>query len=228
MAEEVRRITGATDRPLLVDADTGWGSPVAVERAGRELRRAGAAAIQIEDQVLEKRCGHRPNKRLVPRGEMRARVEALREGAGDDVAIVARTDALAVRGMDEAIERALDFARVGADVVFLEAAAGLDQYRAVADATSLPVLANMTEFGVTPLHSVDELAGAGVSYVLYPLSIFRMMNAAAVTGLASIRGTGTQQSCLDRMQTRDELYAALDYHRWEGRIDDHARITEQL
>jgi methylisocitrate lyase len=220
VAEETRRITAATSLPLLVDADTGWGPRPMVERAVRELERAGAAAIQLEDQVAEKRCGHRPNKRLAGSAEMEERIAAaVCARVSPDFAVVGRTDALAVEGTDAAVERATRYVAAGADIIFLEGAGEPRQYSAVATATGVPVLANLTEFGVTPLFTVAELAAASVSLALYPLSAFRAMSAAAVRVFAAIRADGTQAAVLPEMQTRADLYDVLDYEADERRAD---------
>jgi len=221
VAEETRRVAGATDLPLLVDADTGWGPPPMVERAVRELERAGAAAVQIEDQVLEKRCGHRPDKRLVTAETMEARVAAAAAARGDaSFAVVARTDAIAVEGLDAAIERAQRYVAAGADVIFVEAVTSLEDYAEAAKATGVPILANLTEFGVTPLFTLKELRDAHVAFALYPLSAFRAMSAAAVRVFESIRRDGTQAGVVEDMQTRAELYEVLDYEAYERRMDD--------
>jgi methylisocitrate lyase len=221
VAEETRRVAGATDLPLLVDADTGWGPPPMVERAVRELERAGAAAVQIEDQVLEKRCGHRPDKRLVTAETMEARVAAAAAARRDaSFAVVARTDAIAVEGLDAAIERAQRYVAAGADIIFVEAVTSLEDYAEAAKATGVPILANLTEFGVTPLFTLEELRDAHVAFALYPLSAFRAMSAAAVRVFESIRRDGTQAGVLEDMQTRAELYEVLDYEAYERRMDD--------
>jgi methylisocitrate lyase len=227
VADDTRRITGACDLPLLVDADTGWGPPLMVERTVRELERAGAAAIQLEDQVPEKRCGHRPNKSLVTPEVMEARIgAALAARVDPGFAIVARTDSLAVTGLDGAVERARRYVAAGADIVFLEGAGSLKEYAAVAEATGAPVLANMTEYGVTPLFGLDELRDAGVSFVLYPVSAFRAMSAAAARVFEAIRKDGTQAGVLGQMQTRAELYDILDYEAIEQRMNDFALSEE--
>jgi methylisocitrate lyase len=225
VAEETRRITAASALPLLVDADTGWGGPLMVERTGRELARAGAAAIQLEDQVLEKRCGHRPNKRLVAEATMVSRIDAARQGGGDALAVVARTDALARGGVEEAVQRSKAYATAGANVLFLEAATSIEEYAAVSAVVDLPVLANLTEFGVTPAFTLDDLGAAGVRYVLYPLTVFRSMSAAAVRTLELLRAD-RQASALASMQTRAELYEVLDYDRWERRADADAALDD--
>jgi methylisocitrate lyase len=221
VAEETRRVAGATDLPLLVDADTAWGPPPMVERAVRELERAGAAGVQIEDQVLEKRCGHRPDKRLVTAETMEARVAAAAAARRDaSFAVVARTDAIAVEGFDAAIERAQRYVAAGADSIFLEAVTSLEDYAEAAKATGVPILANLTEFGVTPLFTLEELRDAHVAFALYPLSAFRAMSAAAVRVFESIRRDGTQAGVVEDMQTRAELYEVLDYEAYERRMDD--------
>jgi methylisocitrate lyase len=226
VAEETRRITAVTSLPLLVDADTGWGPRPMVERAVRALERAGAAAIQLEDQVAEKRCGHRPNKQLADRAEMEDRIAAaVSARISPAFAVVGRTDALAVEGLDAAVMRARSYVAAGADIIFLEGAGELRQYAAVAAATGVPVLANLTEFGVTPLFTATELAAAGVSLALYPLSAFRAMSAAAVRVFAAIRADGTQARTVPEMQTRAELYDVLDYEAHERQADLRASGT---
>jgi methylisocitrate lyase len=226
VAEETRRITAATELPLLVDADTGFGPPLMIERAVRELERAGAAAIQLEDQVQEKRCGHRPNKRLAEPTEMEERIAAaVSARVSPAFAVVGRTDALAVEGLAATLERARRYAAAGADIIFLEGAGELREYSAVAEVTAGPVLANLTEFGVTPLFTADELGAAGVLIALYPLSAFRAMSAAAMRVFTAIRSEGTQAAVLPEMQTRAELYDILDYQAHEQRADEHAAVT---
>ena len=219
---DVRRITAATTLPLLVDVDTGWDDPAATVRA---LIAAGAAAVHLEDQVPAKRCGHRPGKQLVTAEEMIARIEAAVVGRADAAfAIMARTDAVAVEGLDAAIERALRYCAAGADFIFAEACTELAHYEAFAGALPVPVLANLTEFGRTPLFTVEQLRGAGVAMALYPLSAFRAMNAAAIATYETIRADGTQRAIIARMQTREQLYETLDYHAAEQRLDhDHER-----
>ncbi|MEW7851424.1 methylisocitrate lyase [Massilia aurea] len=218
---DVRRITDVCDLPLLVDVDTGFGaSAFNVARTVRSLSKAGAAACHIEDQVGAKRCGHRPGKEIVSKDEMVDRIKAAADARlDDDFAIMARTDALAVEGLDAAIERAVACVEAGADMIFPEAMTTLDMYRQFAAAVKVPVLANITEFGATPLFTVDELAGAGVGLVLYPLSAFRAMNKAAENVYNAIRRDGTQQNVLDTMQTRAELYDRIDYHSYEQKLD---------
>lgn len=217
---DARRITDVTDLPLLVDIDTGWGGAFNIARAIRALTRAGVAAVHIEDQVLQKRCGHRPGKAIVSQAEMVDRVKAAVDAKTDaDFVIMARTDALQAEGLQAAIERACACVEAGADMIFPEAMTGLDQYAAFAKAVRVPILANITEFGATPLYSVDELREAGVALVLYPLSAFRAMAKAALEVYAAIRRDGHQRNVLDRMQTRMELYEHLGYHEFERKLD---------
>jgi methylisocitrate lyase len=219
--EDLRRITGATALPVLVDADTGWGSPLMVARTVRELVRAGAAGCHLEDQVQAKRCGHRPGKVLVSAREMAARLKAAADGRTDPgFVLVARTDALAVEGLEGAIDRAGRYLEAGADWIFLEAATSLEDYRRAARALNAPVLANMTEFGATPLLARDELGQAGVAAVIYPLSAFRAMSRAAERVYEVIRKEGTQRELLGAMQTREELYAVLGYREYERKADE--------
>jgi methylisocitrate lyase len=221
VCEDVRRITGAADLPLLVDADTGFGGAFNIARACRELVRAGAAGLHLEDQVQAKRCGHRPGKALVPPAEMVDRVKAAVDARGDSsFVIMARTDAHAVEGQQAAVERALRYAEAGADMIFAEALTSLEEYRQFTSSIGVPVLANLTEFGKTPLFTTAELAGVGVRLVLYPLSAFRAMSEAALVVYEAIRRDGTQKAVLPRMQTREELYRVLDYHRYERKLDD--------
>ncbi len=218
---DVRRITDVCPLPLLVDVDTGFGaSAFNIARTVRSLIKSGAAAMHIEDQVGAKRCGHRPGKELVPKEEMVDRIKAAVDAKTDpDFVVMARTDALAVEGLDRAIERALACVDAGADAVFPEAMTELSMYRKFADAVKVPVLANITEFGATPLFTLDELRSAGVAIALYPLSAFRAMNAAALKVYNAIRKEGTQKSVVDLMQTRDDLYEALDYLAYERKLD---------
>jgi methylisocitrate lyase len=219
--EDVRRITAATPLPLLVDADTGFGGAFNIARSVKELTRAGAAGMHIEDQVQTKRCGHRPGKAIVPQEEMVDRIKAAVDARSDPAfVIMARTDALAVEGIEPAIERAQACREAGADMIFPEAVTDLDQYRRFAKALGIPILANITEFGQTPLLGIEELRKAGVGLALYPLSAFRAMSRAAEAVYRTIRTDGTQKNALDAMQTRDELYDALDYHRYEQTLDD--------
>jgi methylisocitrate lyase len=218
--EDVRRITGACALPLLADADTGFGPAFMIARSVKEFIKAGAAGIHIEDQVAAKRCGHRPGKAIVSRGEMVDRIKAAVDAKTDpEFVIMARTDALAVEGLDAALERAEAYRAAGADMLFPEALTQLDQYRAFRQAVDIPILANMTEFGKTPLFDLPELAKAGVDMVLYPLTLNRLMNQAAVQGLMALRDDGHQMSLVARMQTREELYRVLGYHEYERKLD---------
>jgi methylisocitrate lyase len=220
VCEDVRRIAGATDLPLLVDADTGWGSAFMIARTISEMTRAGAAGCHLEDQVGVKRCGHRPGKALVEPGEMCDRLKAAVDGRSDaSFVIMARTDAHAVEGQQAAIDRAVSYVEAGADMIFAEALTTLDEYRQFVKAVEVPVLANLTEFGRTPLFTVDELAAAGIAMTLYPLSAFRAMSKAALEVYSAIRSDGTQQAVVDRMQTRMELYDVLGYQAYEDRLD---------
>jgi len=220
VSDEVRRITAATSLPLLVDADTGWGHAFTIARTTRELIRAGAAGMHLEDQVAAKRCGHRPGKALVSTGEMVDRIKAAVDGRTDpDFVIMARTDAHASEGAAAAIERASAYVAAGADMIFAEALHTLDEYQAFTRAVPVPVLANITEFGKTPLFTVEELRGVGVGLVLYPLSAFRAMSAAALEVYTAIRRDGSQRGVLERMQTRAELYEVLGYHDYERKLD---------
>jgi methylisocitrate lyase len=217
--EDTRRITYASEKPLLVDADTGFGGALNIQRTIRELIRAGAAGCHIEDQVAAKRCGHRPGKAIVPLGEMVDRIKAAVDARDQDFVIMARTDALAVEGLDSAIERAQACAEAGADILFPEAVTDIDHYQRFADASGIPVLANITEFGSTPLFTTSELAIAGVSLALYPLSAFRAMNQAALKVYHAIRQQGSQAGVVELMQTRMELYEFLGYHDAEQHLD---------
>ena len=218
---DVRRITDCTTLPLLVDADTGFGSAFNIARTVKSLIKSGAGALHIEDQVQAKRCGHRAGKAIVSKDEMVDRIKAAVDARSDaDFVIMARTDALAVEGIESTIERAVACVEAGADAIFPEALTELGMYRRFADAVSVPVLANITEFGATPLFTVDELAGAGVSIVLYPLSAFRAMNAAALMVYQTVRAEGTQKNVVASMQTRAELYDYLDYHAYERKLDE--------
>jgi methylisocitrate lyase len=218
---DVRRITDVCELPLLVDVDTGFGSAFNIARTVKSLIKFGAGAMHIEDQVQAKRCGHRPGKEIVPKDEMVDRIKAAADARADaDFVIMARTDALAVEGLDAAIERAHACVEAGADMIFPEAMTELSMYRKFADAVRVPVLANITEFGQTPLFTVDELRSANVSLVLYPLSAFRAMNQAALMVYESVRREGSQKNVLAAMQTRDELYDYLDYHKYEQKLDD--------
>jgi len=217
---DVRRITDAVDTPLLVDIDTGWGGAFNIARSVKSVIKAGAAALHIEDQVSAKRCGHRPNKAIVSLDEMVDRVKAAVDARTDpEFVIMARTDALAVEGLQSAIDRACACVEAGADMIFPEAITELGMYKQFVDAVKVPVLANITEFGSTPLFTVDELASADVSMVLYPLSAFRAMNQAALKVYQTTRKEGTQKNVLNLMQTRMELYDHLGYHAFEQKLD---------
>jgi methylisocitrate lyase len=221
VCEDIRRITGATGLPLLVDADTGWGGAAMIARTVREMTRAGAAGCHLEDQVQAKRCGHREGKRLVSAATMCGRIRAAVDARKDQgFVVMARTDAHAVEGMSSAVERARAYAGAGADMIFAEALATLGEYSAFTSALGdVPVLANMTEFGKTPLFTLDELRSAGVAIALYPLGAFRAMSRAAAEVYAAIRREGTQKSVLAGMQTRAELYDILRYEEQERRVD---------
>jgi methylisocitrate lyase len=218
---DVRRITDVCELPLLVDSDTGFGGAFNIERTIKSLIKFGAAATHIEDQVQAKRCGHRPGKEIVSRDEMVDRIKAAADARSDpSFVIMARTDALAVEGLEAAIDRACACVEAGADMIFPEAITELGMYRRFADAVKVPVLANITEFGKTPLFSVEELRSAHVSLVLYPLSAFRAMNQAALRVYEAVRRDGTQKNVVGSMQTRDELYDFLDYHAYERKLDE--------
>jgi methylisocitrate lyase len=220
VCEDIRRISGATSLPLLVDADTGWGAVFNIQRTVKEFIRAGAAACHIEDQVQAKRCGHRPGKAVVAREDFADRIKAAVDGRIDDqFLIVARTDALAVEGIDSAIERSVAAQEAGADVIFAEACITLEDYQRFISALKIPVLANLTEFGKTPYFTVDQLGAIGIAMIIYPLSAFRAMAKAAEGVYAAIRQERTQVNVVDRMQTRMELYDVLGYHAYEQKID---------
>ena len=217
---DVRRITDVTEAPLLVDIDTGFGGAFNIARSIRNVIKAGAAAVHIEDQVQAKRCGHRPNKAIVSQAEMVDRIKAAVDAKTDpDFVIMARTDALAVEGLQSAIDRACACVEAGADMIFPEAITELDMYQQFAAAVKVPILANITEFGATPLFTTDELRNADVSMVLYPLSAFRAMNQAALKVYEAVRRDGTQSNVVDLMQTRAELYEHLNYHAYEQKLD---------
>jgi len=221
VSEDVFRITSITDLPLIVDADTGFTDPA---RTAQVLNEAGAAAIQLEDQVEDKRCGHRPGKVLVSTQEMQQRIKAAIKGRDDpNFAIIARTDALAVEGLTAAIERANSYVEAGAQMIFAEALTDIDEYRQFTAEVPVPIIANITEFGKTPLYSMDDLAAAGVQVVLYPLTAFRAMSAAALDVYQTLRRERSQVTLLDRLQTRDELYEILNYHQYEQQLD--AKLT---
>ena len=218
--EDVKRITSASSLPLLVDVDTGWGGAFNIARTVKEMTRAGCGAIHIEDQVSQKRCGHRPNKAIVSESEMVDRIKAASDARDDEnFVIMARTDALAVEGLAAAIDRAAACVDAGADMIFPEAMKELADYKAFSEAVKVPILANITEFGSTPLFDITELAGAGVQIVLYPLSAFRAMNKAAEEVYKELLAQGTQKGLLKKMQTREELYDYLGYHEFEKKLD---------
>lgn len=218
--DDAARIMAACSLPLLVDIDTGWGTELTIQRTVRTLERMGVAAVHMEDQVAAKRCGHRPGKELVDTKEMQARVEAASSSRDDSSFIImARTDAVAVEGIDSAIQRAKDYVSAGADMIFAEAVETLEDFRRISEAVKVPVLANLTEFGRTPYFTLQQLHSAGVQMALYPLTAFRAMNAAAKTTYETIRKTGSQECILNTLQTRDELYRILNYLTEEKRVD---------
>ena len=218
--EDVRRIRSASNLPLLVDIDTGWGSALGISRTIKEMISAGASGVHIEDQVSEKRCGHRPNKEIVSCSEMVDRIKAAKDAKTDeDFLLMARTDAFALGGLQEVIDRSNAFIEAGAEAIFPEAISSLKDYEEISKNVSKPVLANITEFGMTPLFSHNELADAGVEIVLHPLSAFRAMSKAAEKVYATLASGGDHEGLLDKMQTRDELYDVLDYHMYEEKID---------
>ena len=218
---DVRRITGVCDLPLLVDADTGFGpSAFNIGRTVKDLIKAGAAAMHIEDQVQAKRCGHRPNKEIVSKNEMVDRIKAAVDARTDsDFCVMARTDSIAIEGLDAAIERANAYIEAGADLVFPEAMRDLESYKKFSAGVGKPILANITEFGLTPLFTRDELGASGVGMILYPLSAFRAMNKAAENVFEAIRRDGTQAGVIDSMQTREELYESINYYEFEKALD---------
>ena len=218
---DVERITSVCELPLLVDADTGWGGAFNISRMVKSMITSGAAGIHIEDQVEQKRCGHRPNKELVSSEEMQNRIKAGVDAKTDsDFMIMARTDAIANEGLDSALGRAASYVEAGADAIFAEAITEIEDYKKFSENLNVPILANITEFGKTPLFSKEELKEAGVNMILYPLSAFRAMSKAAEGVYSEILEKGTQQDLIDRMQTREELYEVLDYHTFEKKLDD--------
>jgi len=218
---DIRRITSCVDLPLLVDADTGWGHAFNIARSVKEISKAGAAALHLEDQISAKRCGHRPNKELVSKEEMSDRIKAAVDArTNDDFVIMARTDAHASEGQEKALERASKYVEAGADMIFAEAIHTLKEYKEFTNEIKVPVLANITEFGATPLFTLNELENAGIKMALYPLSAFRAMNKAALDVFEDIKKNGTQSKSIDKMQTREELYDMLDYHKYENKIDE--------
>ncbi|WFF43247.1 methylisocitrate lyase [Salinicola endophyticus] len=220
VVEDARRITGASDLPLLVDIDTGWGGAFNIARTVKEMERAGVAAVHLEDQVAQKRCGHRPNKEIVSQGEMVDRIKSAVDARQDAAFyLIARTDAFQKEGLAAAVERANACVEAGADAIFAEAVHTLDDYRAFCEGVDAPILANITEFGATPLFTQQELGEVGCRLVLYPLSAFRAMNAAALKVYQDIHAKGHQRDVVDMMQTREELYDFLDYHTYERKLD---------
>ncbi|HSW69407.1 MAG TPA: methylisocitrate lyase [Gammaproteobacteria bacterium] len=218
--EDARRITSAVDLPLLVDIDTGWGNVFNIARTIREMTKAGVAAIHIEDQAQNKRCGHRPGKKLADTEEMLDRIKAAVDAKTDPhFTIMARTDALAVEGLASSIDRIMQYVEAGADMIFFEGVSELSQYKALTEQCKVPVLANITEFGVTPLFTVEELKSVGIQMILYPLSAFRAMSRTALTVYQTIRKQGTQKDLISLMQTRDELYHLLNYQTYEKKLD---------
>ena len=218
---DVERITNVCELPLLVDADTGWGGALNISRMVKSMITSRAAGIHIEDQEEQKRCGHRPNKKLVSSKEMQDRLKAAVDARNDpDFMIMARTDSLANEGLDMALERVTSYEEAGADAIFAEAVIEIDHYKQISDQINIPLLANITEFGLTPLFSKNELSKAGVDIILYPLSAFRAMSKAAEQVYSEILEQGTQKNLLDKMQTRDELYEVLDYYTFEKKLDD--------
>ncbi len=220
VTEEVRRITGCVNLPLLVDGDTGWGSGLNIQHTIHEFIRAGAAGVHLEDQFWPKRCGHRSGKRLISSQEMVDRLKAAVDARSDpNFIIIARTDALGIEDLGAVIQRAVEYEKAGADMIFVEAVTDLEHYRQFAKAVQVPVLANITEFGQTPLFSVSDLKSVGVKLILYPLSAFRAMNKAALNVYQTIRTKGSQSTVIDTMQTREELYQLLDYYKYEQQLD---------
>ena len=219
--EDLRRIRGISNLPILVDCDTGWGSALNISKTTKEMIFAGASGIHIEDQVSEKRCGHRPNKEIVSTEEMCDRMKAARDAITDDeFMLMARTDAFANEGINGTIERAQRYVEAGANALFPEAITSLEDYKTLSDAVTVPILANITEFGMTPLFKKDELKKAGISIILHPLSAFRAMSKAALEVYSTISEDGNVEKILEKMQSRDELYEILDYHTYEKKIDD--------
>lgn len=219
--EDARRITDATDLPLLVDIDTGWGGAFNIARTIKEMIKAGVAAVHIEDQVQAKRCGHRPGKAIVETSEMVDRIKAAVDAKTDpEFIVMARTDSLAGEGLDATLERIKKYVEAGADMIFFEGVRELSQYQALTNTCKVPVLANITEFGVTPLFTKEQLANVGISLILYPLSAFRAMSLAAQHVYNVIRHSGTQKSLTEQMQTREELYGVLNYHHYENKLNE--------
>ena len=218
--EDLRRIRGATDLPVLVDCDTGWGSALSVSKTVKDMILAGASGIHIEDQVSNKRCGHRPNKEIVSDSEMMDRIKAAKDSSVNDFMLMARTDAFAQEGIERVIERSNSYIEAGADSIFPEAIINLEDYKILSENLSVPILANITEFGMTPLYTEKELLEAGVDMILHPLSAFRAMSKAAEEIYNEISNQGTVEKKLKKMQSRDELYDVLNYHSYEEKIDN--------
>ena len=219
VCEDIRRISYSCDLPLIADADTGWGNAFMVARTVKEMRKAGASGCHIEDQVASKRCGHRPGKEIVSVNEMNDRIKAAVDARDDDFTIIARTDALAVEGLEKSIDRARTYIDSGADIIFAEALTDLDQYKTFTDSINAPVLANLTEYGMTPLYTVEEMRDAGVKIILYPLSAARSMADAAMKTYEAIKQDGTQKNQVENMQTRIDLYKTLNYEAYEAKVD---------
>ena len=219
VCEDIRRISYSCDLPLIADADTGWGNAFMVARTVKEMRKAGASGCHIEDQVASKRCGHRPGKEIVSVNEMNDRIKAAVDARDDDFTIIARTDALAVEGLEKSIDRARTYIDSGADIIFAEALTDLDQYKTFTDSINAPVLANLTEFGMTPLYTVEEMRDVGIKIILYPLSAARSMANAAMKTYEAIKQDGTQKNQIENMQTRTDLYKTLNYEAYEAKVD---------
>ena len=219
VCEDIRRISYSCDLPLIADADTGWGNAFMVARTVKEMRKAGASGCHIEDQVASKRCGHRPGKEIVSVNEMNDRIKAAVDARDDDFTIIARTDALAVEGLEKSIDRARTYIDSGADIIFAEALTDLDQYKTFTDSINAPVLANLTEFGMTPLYTVEEMRDVGIKIILYPLSAARSMANAATKTYEAIKQDGTQKNQIKNMQTRIDLYKTLNYEAYEAKVD---------
>ena len=227
--EDVRRVATAVDLPLLVDIDTGWGGAFMIARAMKQMARAGAAGVHIEDQVQDKRCGHRPGKQIVSTAEMQDRLKAAADAKEyKDFVLMARTDAIASEGIDAAVERAVAYVESGADMVFAEAVTELIDYKKFREATGVPILANLTEFGQTQAFTLDELASVGVDIALYPLTAFRAANKAAENALRILRTKGTQSEIIGELQTRDELYDYIDYQAYESKLDELFKSDSDL
>ena len=227
VCEDIRRISYSCDLPLIADADTGWGNAFMVARTVKEMRKAGASGCHIEDQVASKRCGHRPGKEIVSVNEMNDRIKAAVDARDDDFTIIARTDALAVEGLEKSIDRARTYIDSGADIIFAEALTDLDQYKTFTDSINAPVLANLTEFGMTPLYTVEEMRDAGVKIILYPLSAARSMADAAMKTYEAIKQDGTQKNQIENMQTRTDLYKTLNYEAYEAKVDKVLGINKK-